>query len=122
MTTSPPTPSPRPSASRSARTSARIAMLLERIPPQDLNPARRRMARIPQGAELIENAISKAPGFMIGNVIVMAGVPVIMQAMLDAARRAHRQGRARCWWRRSTRMAFPEGRYAADLERDRQGA
>ena len=44
------------------------------------------MARIPDGAELIENPISKAPGFRIGNVIVMAGVPSIMQAMLDHGR------------------------------------
>ena len=41
------------------------------------------MARIPHGAELVENAVSKVPGFWIGNVIVMAGVPAIMQAMLD---------------------------------------
>jgi molybdenum cofactor synthesis domain-containing protein len=47
-------------------------------------PARLRMARIPRGATLIENAISVAPGFMIGNVIVLAGVPDIMQVMLDA--------------------------------------
>jgi molybdenum cofactor synthesis domain-containing protein len=60
-----------------------IKLLLERIRPEDLNAARRRMARIPHGAELIENPISKAPGFWIGNVIVMAGVPSIMQAMLD---------------------------------------
>jgi molybdopterin-biosynthesis enzyme MoeA-like protein len=52
--------------------------------PEDLNAARRRMARIPQGADLVENPISKAPGFWIGNVIVMAGVPSIMQAMLDS--------------------------------------
>jgi molybdenum cofactor synthesis domain-containing protein len=60
-----------------------IALLLERIKPEDLNEARRRMARIPQGAELVQNPVSKAPGFWIGNVIVMAGVPAIMQAMLD---------------------------------------
>lgn len=48
----------------------------------ELTPARLRMARIPQGADLIANAVSIAPGFMIGNVIVMAGVPAIMQAML----------------------------------------
>ncbi len=36
----------------------------------------------PRGADLIDNPISKAPGFMLGNVIVMAGVPNIMQAML----------------------------------------
>ena len=42
------------------------------------------MARIPEGAELIENPVSKAPGFKIGNVIVMAGVPAIMETMLIA--------------------------------------
>jgi molybdenum cofactor synthesis domain-containing protein len=60
-----------------------IAMLLERIKPEDLNVARRKMAHVPRGAALVENAISKAPGFWIDNVIVMAGVPAIMQAMLD---------------------------------------
>ena len=61
-----------------------VAMLLERMPRSDLNEARLRMARIPAGAELIPNSVSKAPGFSIGNVHVMAGVPAIMQAMLDA--------------------------------------
>src|SRR5918993_4519084 len=60
-----------------------VALLLERYKPEDLNEARLRMARIPAGAELVENPISKAPGFKLGNVIVMAGVPTIMQAMLD---------------------------------------
>jgi molybdenum cofactor synthesis domain-containing protein len=60
-----------------------IEMLLEQIKPEDLNAARRRMARIPHGADLIENDVSKAPGFRIGNVFVMAGVPAIMQSMLD---------------------------------------
>lgn len=59
------------------------AMLLERIAEKDLNEARLRMARIPHGADLIENPVSKAPGFMIGNVITMAGVPSVMQAMMD---------------------------------------
>ncbi len=49
----------------------------------ELNEARLRMARIPDGAELVANKVSGAPGFWIGNVIVMAGVPSIMQAMLD---------------------------------------
>ena len=61
-----------------------IALLLQRIKPEDMNEARRRMARIPHGADLVENAVSKAPGFWIGNVIVMAGVPAVMRAMLDA--------------------------------------
>ncbi len=49
-----------------------------------INEARLRMARMPEGAELIENAVSKAPGWRIGNVHVMAGIPSVMQAMLDA--------------------------------------
>jgi molybdenum cofactor synthesis domain-containing protein len=49
----------------------------------EMNEARMRMARIPRGASLVENKVSGAPGFRIGNVIVMAGVPAIMQAMLD---------------------------------------
>ena len=50
----------------------------------EMNEARKRMARIPAGASLVENKVSGAPGFRIGNVTVMAGVPSIMQAMLDA--------------------------------------
>lgn len=61
-----------------------VALLRERYADADLTPPRLRMARIPDGAALIENSVSKAPGFMIGNVIVMAGVPAIMQAMLLA--------------------------------------
>ena len=48
----------------------------------ELNAARLRMARIPEGAALIDNPISAAPGFIIGNVHVMAGVPTIFQAMV----------------------------------------
>ena len=47
-------------------------------------PARLRMARVPVGGELIVNGVTAAPGFRIGNVHVMAGVPKIMQAMLEA--------------------------------------
>ncbi|HEY8575563.1 MAG TPA: molybdopterin-binding protein [Devosia sp.] len=50
----------------------------------EVNEARLRMARIPEGATLIVNSVSAAPGFRIGNVHVMAGVPVIMKAMLEA--------------------------------------
>ncbi len=48
----------------------------------ELNNARLRMARIPDGARLIENPVSAAPGFIVGNVHVMAGVPQIFQAMV----------------------------------------
>jgi len=61
-----------------------VAMMRERFKPEELNEARLRMARMPEGADLVQNSYNKVPGFRIGNVIVMAGVPVIMQAMLDA--------------------------------------
>jgi molybdenum cofactor synthesis domain-containing protein len=48
-----------------------------------MNEARMRMTRMPAGAELVLNKISAAPGFRIENVIVMAGIPQVMQAMLD---------------------------------------
>jgi molybdenum cofactor synthesis domain-containing protein len=52
--------------------------------PGEFNAARQRMATMPRGATLIDNAVSIAPGFTIGNVHVMAGVPRIMQAMFSA--------------------------------------
>ena len=69
-----------------------MALMMERYKPDDLTPARRRMARIPAGAKLIENPVSKAPGFRLENVIVMAGVPSVMQAMLDNAAKGLRTG------------------------------
>jgi molybdopterin-biosynthesis enzyme MoeA-like protein len=62
-----------------------IAILKERLAKTgaELNEARMRMTRIPAGAELVLNKVSAAPGFWLGNVIVLAGVPSIMQAMLD---------------------------------------
>jgi molybdenum cofactor synthesis domain-containing protein len=59
----------------------------------ELTPARLRMARIPFGAELVENSVSIAPGFMLGNVIVMAGIPNIMHVMLEAATRFLKTGK-----------------------------
>jgi molybdopterin-biosynthesis enzyme MoeA-like protein len=59
-----------------------VALIKERFQ-GELNEARMRMTRMPAGAELIPNKVSAAPGFRIGNVFVMAGVPTIMQAMLD---------------------------------------
>jgi molybdenum cofactor synthesis domain-containing protein len=55
-----------------------------RDPPVEFNAARMRMATVPEGASLIRNAVSVAPGFRIGNVFVMAGVPKVMQAMFEA--------------------------------------
>lgn len=57
--------------------------ILSRRYGDDFNAARRRMARIPEGGSLIANPVTDAPGFQIGNVFVMAGVPKIMTAMLE---------------------------------------
>jgi molybdenum cofactor synthesis domain-containing protein len=62
-----------------------LAIMQERLASTriEMNDARLRMTRIPKGADLVLNKVSGAPGMWIGNVIVMAGVPTIMQAMLD---------------------------------------
>ena len=62
-----------------------VAILKERLAKTggELNEARMRMARIPEGAALVVNKVSGAPGFWIGNVITMAGIPTVMQSMLD---------------------------------------
>jgi molybdenum cofactor synthesis domain-containing protein len=52
----------------------------------DLNEARLKMTLLPIGAELVENPVTKAPGFKMDNVFVMAGIPSIMQGMLEGAR------------------------------------
>ena len=91
-----------------------IALLLERIKPEDLNEARRRMARIPRGAELVENKISKLPGFRIDNVIVMAGVPSIMQSMLEGVGPQLDTG-AKTVSKTIAAGGIAEGTYAADL-------
>lgn len=59
-------------------------ILLAHYGQDEFNEARQRMAQIPVGATLIDNPVSAAPGFRMGNVHVMAGVPKIMQAMLDS--------------------------------------
>jgi molybdenum cofactor synthesis domain-containing protein len=60
-----------------------VAIMRERFAEHELNEARMRMTRIPEGADLVLNKISRAPGFWLGNVVVMAGIPTVMQAMLD---------------------------------------
>src|ERR1700760_4656393 len=61
-----------------------FALLEARYPKGEFNEMRQRMARIPLGAALIPNSVSVAPGFHLGNVFVMAGVPMVMRAMMDA--------------------------------------
>ncbi|HEY2184263.1 MAG TPA: molybdopterin-binding protein [Xanthobacteraceae bacterium] len=62
-----------------------VAIMKERVAKMggELNEARMRMTRIPHGAALVHNKVSGAPGFWIGNVITMAGIPAVMQGMLD---------------------------------------
>ena len=60
-----------------------LAELRQRYSEAELNAARRRMARIPDGASLITNPVSQAPGFQTGNVFTLAGVPQIMRGMLE---------------------------------------
>ena len=60
-----------------------LALIGSRYKPGEFNEMRRRMARVPIGASLIRNSVSAAPGFQIENVFVMAGVPMIMRAMLE---------------------------------------
>ena len=91
-----------------------IAMMLERYKAEDLTAARRRMARVPFGASLIENPVSKLPGFRIGNVIVMAGVPSVMQAMLDFAAKGIETGTP-MQMATIEAGAIPEGRYGSEL-------
>ncbi|MEM7507222.1 MAG: molybdopterin-binding protein [Pseudomonadota bacterium] len=79
----------------------------------DLNDARLRMARIPEGAELIDNPLSQAPGFCLGNVHVMAGVPAIFEVML-AGLRPHLKGGAPML-SHAFRVNIPEGDLAGTL-------
>ena len=90
-----------------------IAAMLERIKPEDLNEARRRMARVPKGGDLVPNPVNKIPGFRIGNVITMAGVPMIMQAMLDSVAPTLETGVKLTM--HAIDAGLPEGQYATPL-------
>ena len=61
---------------------------------REFTEARKRMTLMPEGAELVDNAVSIAPGFRVENVFVMAGVPQIMRAMFEAAKPLLRGGKA----------------------------
>lgn len=86
--------------------------------PEDLNEMRKRMARIPFGAGLIKNRVSVAPGFQIENVFVLAGVPSIMQAMLEDV--APRLKRGRVVHAITISAPVAEGLIAAALQRVQQ--
>ncbi|MBI4030222.1 MAG: competence/damage-inducible protein A [Proteobacteria bacterium] len=59
------------------------SMLEKHYGPEGMNPSRAKMSMMPHGAKLIPNPVTAAPGFIVENVYVMAGVPRIMQAMMD---------------------------------------
>ena len=91
-----------------------IEALRERYELKDLNAARRRMARIPDGASLIKNPVSQAPGFQTRNVFTLAGVPSIMKGML--ADIGHRiEGGAKVYSRTVMAAGIGEGDAAAPL-------
>lgn len=90
-----------------------VAMMRQRYSDDELTPARLRMSRIPDGADLVENPVSLAPGFFIGNVIVMAGVPKIMEAMLSAVTPRLRTGAKMI--AATIHVLAPEGKIASFL-------
>ncbi len=89
--------------------------LLAHYPPEKVNAARMRMADTPEGAELIDNPVSVAPGFRVENVYVLPGVPKIMQAMFHGLKARLKGGDA---VRSRTIVTFaPEGEVAEPLGR-----
>lgn len=87
--------------------------LKEYYGPEGLTSARARMAHTPRGATLIENPISKAPGFQMENVFVLAGIPVVMQAMLESLK--HRITGGAPVRSRSVLAHLPESQIAGTL-------
>ena len=96
-----------------------VRRLSERYGEAELNAARLKMADIPEGAQLIDNPVSQAPGFRIGNVFVMAGVPRILQAMFDGIRAGLAGGPPHL--SRSLVLAVREGDLAEGLARVQAG-
>jgi molybdenum cofactor synthesis domain-containing protein len=100
-----------------------IEALRERYSLEELNEARRRMARIPDGASLIKNPVSQAPGFQTKNVFTLAGVPQIMRGMLEDI--PHRiKGGAKIYSINVTAEGIGEGDAAkglADIEKAHPG-
>jgi molybdenum cofactor synthesis domain-containing protein len=88
-------------------------IFLSHYKPGELNAARLRMAHTPEGATLIRNPVSRAPGFRMANVFVMAGIPRVMQAMFDAVKHDLRGGRPML--SRTVSCHLPEGVIAQGL-------
>ena len=87
--------------------------LLAYYPPEKINPMRMKMADTPEGAELIDNPVSVAPGFTIGNVHVLPGVPSILQAMWPGLKPRLRGGAT--VRSRTITVLCPEGEIAKPL-------
>ncbi len=90
------------------------AILEAHYPTGELNAPRLRMANTPEGATLIENPVSKAPGFQMDNVFVMAGIPEVMQAMFESV--VHRLVGGKPLVSRSVTVYLPESKVALGLE------
>ncbi|SDD52748.1 competence/damage-inducible protein A [Kordiimonas lacus] len=80
---------------------------------ENFTEARKRMTRVPEGGELIDNPVSIAPGIRIENVFIMAGVPKIMQSMLEGIRAHLRTGRK--VWAQSLTVHAAESKIAEGL-------
>ncbi len=90
-----------------------VRVLEAHYPKGALNEARLRMAHVPEGATLVENPVSRAPGFRMENVFVLAGVPLVMRAMFDGIKGKLRHGQPVL--SRSVTCALGEGTIAKDL-------
>jgi molybdenum cofactor synthesis domain-containing protein len=92
-----------------------VALLKGHYGREDINEARLSMADMPEGAELIANPVSKAPGYRIGNVFVLAGIPAVAQAMFENLR--HHLIGGPPLLSRTIRVFMAEGDVAAPLSR-----
>jgi molybdenum cofactor synthesis domain-containing protein len=90
-----------------------VAMLEEHYAPGEINEARLSMADMPEGAELIANPVSKAPGYRIGNVFVLAGIPAVARAMFENLR--HQLAGGAPLLSRTVHVFLAEGDLAAPL-------
>ncbi|MDJ0950304.1 MAG: molybdopterin-binding protein [Alphaproteobacteria bacterium] len=95
------------------RNAEAVALLEGHYAPGDLTAARLKMADIPVGATLVDNPVSRAPGFQLENVFVLAGVPMIFQAMLESLR--HRVVGGRPMISRTVSCFLAEGQIAPGL-------
>lgn len=88
-------------------------LLLAHYKPEDVTPERMKMADVPEGSILLDNPVSRAPGFQVDNVFVLPGVPRIMQAMFDLFK--HRLAGGAEMLSKSIASYTPEGKIAARL-------